>query len=137
LSYTADGDFSIDNNIAENLMRPIALGRKNWLFFGSDNGGRTAAILFTITQSAKRHGLNVFNYLKDIIARISDHPAKQLHLPHPGHLGSEIRRGTSPNAYIIPGVKNIPRPNHSVLVRSRVSSGRSWMLVILPILLKW
>jgi len=79
LSYTADGDFSIDNNIAENLMRPIALGRKNWLFFGSDNGGRTAAILFTITQSAKRHGLNVFNYLKDIIARISDHPAKQLH----------------------------------------------------------
>jgi transposase len=77
--YTTDGDFSIDNNIAENLMRPIALGRKNWLFFGSDNGGRTAAILFTITQSAKRHGLNVFNYLKDIIARISDHPANHLH----------------------------------------------------------
>ena len=77
--YTADGEFSIDNNIAENLMRPIALGRKNWLFFGSDNGGRTAAILFTINQSAKRHGLNVFNYLKDIIARISDHPANQLH----------------------------------------------------------
>jgi len=77
--YTTDGEFSIDNNIAENLMRPIALGRKNWLFFGSDNGGRTAAILFTITQSAQRHGLNVFNYLKDIIARISDHPANQLH----------------------------------------------------------
>lgn len=77
--YTQDGDFSIDNNAAERLMRPIAIGRKNWMFFGSDNGGQTAAILLTITQSAKRQGLNAFTYLKDIIARISDHPANQLH----------------------------------------------------------
>ncbi len=77
--YTADGDFAIDNNVAENLMRPIALGRKNWLFFGSDNGGKTAAILCSITQSAKRNGLNVYAYLKDVLARISDHPANQLH----------------------------------------------------------
>ena len=77
--YTEDGDFNIDNNVAEQLMRPIAVGRKNWLFFGSDNGGRTAASLMTITQSAKRHGLNAFTYLKDVIARISDHPANQLH----------------------------------------------------------
>jgi len=77
--YTEDGDFSIDNNVAERLMRPIAIGRKNWLFFGSDNGGRTAAILFTITQSAKRHDLNAYVYLRDVIARISDHPANQLH----------------------------------------------------------
>ncbi|MCP4714915.1 MAG: IS66 family transposase, partial [Deltaproteobacteria bacterium] len=76
--YTADGDFSIDNNVAENLMRPIAVGRKNWLFFGSNNGGRTAAVLFSITHSAKRCGLNVYAYLKDVIARISDHPANQL-----------------------------------------------------------
>ena len=76
--YTQDGDFNIDNNAAERLMRPIAIGRKNWLFFGSDNGGRTAAILLTLTQSAKRQGLNAFTYLKDIIARISDHPANQL-----------------------------------------------------------
>ena len=77
--YTQDGDLSIDNNVAERLMRPIAIGRKNWLFFGSDRGGRTAAILSSIAQSAKRHGLNVFTYLKDIIARISDHPANRLH----------------------------------------------------------
>ncbi len=77
--YTTDGEFSIDNNVAENLMRPIALGRKNWLFFGSDNGGKTAAILCSITQSAKRNGLNVYTYLKDVLARISDHPAKKLH----------------------------------------------------------
>jgi len=77
--YAQDGDLSIDNNVAERLMRPIAVGRKNWLFFGSDNGGRTAATLFTIAQSAKRHNVNVFTYLKDIIARISDHRANQLH----------------------------------------------------------
>lgn len=77
--YTLDGDLSIDNNVAERLMRPIAIGRKNWLFFGSDNGGRTAATLFTIAQSAKRHDLNVFTYMKDVIARISDHQANQLH----------------------------------------------------------
>ena len=77
--YTEDGDLSIDNNVAERLMRPIAVGRKNWLFFGSDDGGRTAAILFTITQSARRHGLNVFSYLKDVISRISDQSANRLY----------------------------------------------------------
>ncbi|KKL14062.1 hypothetical protein LCGC14_2519530, partial [marine sediment metagenome] len=77
--YTEDGDLAIDNNVAERQMRPIAVGRKNWLFFGSDRGGRTAAILSSIAQSAKRHNLNVYVYLRDVIARISDHPASQLH----------------------------------------------------------
>ncbi len=77
--YVTDGDFAIDNNVAERLMKPIAVGRKNWMFFGSNNGGRTAAILFSIAHSAKRHNLNAYSYLKDIIARISDHPANQLH----------------------------------------------------------
>ncbi len=76
--YTEDGDFQIDNNSAERLMKPVAIGRKNWMFFGSDKGGRTAATIFTIIQSAKRHNLNLYTYLKDIINRISDHPANKL-----------------------------------------------------------
>ncbi len=76
--YTEDGEFAIDNNVAERQMRPIAVGRKNWMFFGSDRGGRTAAILSSIAQSAKRHNLNAYLYLRDVIARISDHPANQL-----------------------------------------------------------
>ncbi len=76
--YTEDGDFQIDNNSAERLMKPVAIGRKNWMFFGSDKGGRTAATIFTIIQSAKRHNLNLYTYLKDIINRISDHPANRL-----------------------------------------------------------
>lgn len=77
--YCEDGDFNIDNNAAEQLMRPIALGRKNWLFFGSDKGGHTAAVIATIIQSAKRHGLNLYEYLKAIISQIADHPAHQIH----------------------------------------------------------
>jgi hypothetical protein len=55
---------TIDNNAAEQQIRPITLGCKNWLFFGSDKGGRTAAILFSVIQSAKRHGLNTFRYIE-------------------------------------------------------------------------
>ena len=76
--YTEDGDLSIDNNASERALRGIAVGRKNWLFAGSDNGGRTAAVLYTLVASAKRHGLDPFAYLRDVIARISDHPASQV-----------------------------------------------------------
>jgi len=76
--YTQDGDLAIDNNAAERALRGIAVGRKNWLFFGSDNGGRTAAVLFSLVASAKRHGLDPFAYLRDVIGRISDHPARRI-----------------------------------------------------------
>jgi len=68
--YTEDGDLSIDNNAAEQQMKPIAVGRKNWLFFGSDRGGRTGAILFSMTRSAKRHGLNSFAYIEYVLRRL-------------------------------------------------------------------
>jgi len=84
IRYTEDGDLSIDNNAAERLMKPIAVGRKNWLFFGSDKGGRTASVLFSMTQSAKRHGLNIFLYIEDVLARLPGQPVSKLHelLPH-------------------------------------------------------
>ena len=53
-------------------------GRVNYMFFGSDNGGRTAAVLYSLIATAKRHGLNPFAYLRDVIARISDHPFNRL-----------------------------------------------------------
>lgn len=71
--YTTDGDLNIDNNPAENAVRAIAVGRKNWLFLGSDRGGRAAAIHFSLIASAKRHGLDPFAYLKDILRRIPTH----------------------------------------------------------------
>jgi len=83
--YTTKGALDIDNNAAERAMRPVALGRKNWLFTGSDNGGKTAAVLYSLVASAKRHGLDVFAYLRDVIARISDHPSNRLEELLPDH----------------------------------------------------
>jgi transposase len=78
LRYCEDGDLEIDNNAVERSLRGVAVGRKNWLFAGSDQGGRTAATLITVLQSAKRHGLNVYEYLRDVLARMPGHPAKRL-----------------------------------------------------------
>ena len=83
--YLDDGDLSIDNNLAERNLRGIAIGRKNYLFLGSDRGGRAAAILYSLIQSAKRHDLDPFVYLRDLLLRIPTHPNKDIHrlLPDP------------------------------------------------------
>jgi len=82
LSYfLSDGAAEIDNNIAENAVRPLAIGRKNWLFLGSDQGGRRLAILYTLVESYHRNNVNPWHYLKDVLVRISHQPPGQL-LPH-------------------------------------------------------
>jgi transposase len=68
--YLEQGSLAIDNNAAENALRGIALGRKNWLFCGSDRGGRAAAIHFSLLASCKRHNLDPFAYLRDILIRL-------------------------------------------------------------------
>ena len=76
--YTTDPDLAIDNNKAEQAVRAIALGRKNWLFFGSDAGGRAAAVHFSLIASARRHGLDPYAYLRDLLQRIPTHPNRQI-----------------------------------------------------------
>ena len=76
--YTTDGELAIDNNASENALRRVALGRKNWLFCGSDNGGHTAAILFSLIATCQRHKIDPFAYLRDVLTRIAAHPFKQL-----------------------------------------------------------
>jgi len=76
--YCQDGDLEIDNNGAERSLRGVAVGRKNWTFFGSDNGGRTAAILTSFIASCKRLGVNPHTYLRDVFSRISDHKQTRL-----------------------------------------------------------
>jgi transposase len=72
------GYLSIDNNAAERAIRPLTIGRKNYLFVGSDAGGRTAAVLYSLVASAKRHGLDPFVYLRDVLATIGATPVSQL-----------------------------------------------------------
>ena len=76
LRYT--GDLEIDNNGAERSLRPIVVGRHNWLFYGSDKGGRTGAILSSLIASCKRLRVEPFAYLRDLFMRISTHPHHRL-----------------------------------------------------------
>ena len=59
------------NNVIERLLRPVAIGRKNYLFFGSEHGGQTAATLYTLVQSARRNCVDVWPYLTDVLRRIA------------------------------------------------------------------
>lgn len=68
--YTEDGHLDIDNNEGENALRGLCLGRKNWLFLGSDRGGRAAAVHFSLLASCKRHGLDPWAYYRDILTRL-------------------------------------------------------------------
>lgn len=76
--YVTDGRLEIDNNLMENLIRPIALGRKNYLFAGSHEGAKRAAIIYSLVGTAKQHNVEPFAYLKDILSRIADHPYAKL-----------------------------------------------------------
>jgi hypothetical protein len=76
--YAADGRLAIDNNAAENALRRVAIGRKNWLFCGSDHGGHTAAILFSLIATCQRHKVEPFAYLRDVLTRIAATPISQL-----------------------------------------------------------
>ena len=68
--FTTDGNIPIDNNRTERTLRAQAVGRKNWMFLGSDNGGRTAAVLYSLVASAKRHHLDPQAYLTDVLRRL-------------------------------------------------------------------
>ena len=77
--FVIDGRLEADNNIAENAMRGIALGRKNYLFCGSDTGGDRAASIYTLVQTAKLNGVNPEAYLKNILTKIADgHPINRI-----------------------------------------------------------
>jgi len=76
--YIEDGLLSIDNNLAERTLRMVAIGRKNWLFVGHDNGGHRAAVIYSLVASCKLCGIDPFAYLRDILARISTHPANRI-----------------------------------------------------------
>jgi len=74
LVYIDDGAIEIDNNPIEREIRPIALGRKNYLFAGSDAGGERAARLYSLLNTAKLNGLDPEKYLTHVLSRIADHP---------------------------------------------------------------
>jgi len=78
LRYVNDGRIEIDNNAAERALRTVALGRKNYLFAGSDAGGERAAAIYSLIGSAKLNGLDPEAYLRNVLSRIADHPINRI-----------------------------------------------------------
>jgi hypothetical protein len=72
------GELSIENDLAERMLRAQALGRPNRTFFGGDRGGRTAAVLISLTGTCKALGVEPLAYLRDVLDRISAHPANRI-----------------------------------------------------------
>jgi transposase len=79
LRYIDDGRIELDNNSAERALRAVALGRKNYLFAGSDSGGDRAAAMYTLIGTAKLNGLDPEAYLRTVLTRIADHPIHLIH----------------------------------------------------------
>ena len=91
--YLDDGTLEISNNAAERSIRPLALGRKNYLFAGSDAGGERAAAVYTLVETAKLNGLDPEAYFREVLDRIADHPINRIGelLPWNIAIGSPVR----------------------------------------------
>jgi transposase len=88
--YRDDGRLEIDNNAAERALRAVALGRKNWLFAGSDDGGERAAAIYTLIGTAKLNDLDPESYLRHVLERIPDHPINKIDALLPWNVAAEM-----------------------------------------------
>lgn len=84
--YCDDGHIEIDNNAAERALRTVALGRKNYLFAGSDRGGEHAAAIYSLLGSAKLNGIDPEAYMTAVLHRIADHPINRIEALLPWNL---------------------------------------------------
>jgi len=89
--YTEDGHLEIDNSAAERALRAVALGRKNYLFAGSDAGGDRAAAMYSLIGSAKLNGLDPELYLRNVLAQIADHPISRIEKLLPWNLAPSLQ----------------------------------------------
>jgi hypothetical protein len=93
--YVDDGLLEIDNSAAERALRAIALGRKNYLFCGSNSGGIRAAAIYSLVGSAKLNGLDPERYLREVLTRIAEHPVNQIDDLLPWNLATEVTTAVS------------------------------------------
>jgi transposase len=84
MTYTTNGKLNIDNNPVENAIRPVAIGRKNYLFAGSHEAAQRSAMLYSLLGTCKLHGINPTEWMNNVLTRIATHPINQIHLllPH-------------------------------------------------------
>ncbi len=106
IQYVRDGELRIDNNHTEREMKYVAMGKKAWLFFGSDQGGKNDAIVSSIISTCRRHGVEPWGYLTDVIERLAKNPGKNLEelLPY-----NWTAKGPVPQAAEIAVSKDAPK----------------------------
>jgi transposase len=90
--YTQDGRLEIDNNIAERSVRGVGVGRKNYLFFGSDTGGARAAIIYSLIETCKLNHIDPQRYLQYVLERIADHPINRIEELLPWNLIEQLQQ---------------------------------------------
>ena len=88
--YVDDGLLEIDNSAAERALRAVALGRKNYLFCGSDSGGRRAAAIYSLLGTAKLNGFDPELYLHRVLSRIAEHPIRSIEQLLPWNLATSL-----------------------------------------------
>jgi len=93
-TFLLDGRVPLDNNSCERSIRPIAVGRKNWLFAGSRRGGEAAAIVYSLIESCRRAGVDPWEYLRDVLVRVATHPASRVEELIPARW-AQLRRATA------------------------------------------
>jgi hypothetical protein len=106
--FLDDGRLKLDNNGAENQLRVVAVGRKNWLFAGSMEGARRAAILYSLAQSCKLASVDPFAYFRDVLLRVATHPASRIAELAPKawtQLHAASRAARSPRQRLLPQVR--------------------------------
>jgi transposase len=95
MRYCDDGRLEIDNNAAERSLRAVALGRKNYLFAGSDRGGDSAAVLYSLIGTAKLNGIDPEGYLRNVLSRIAEHPINSIKELLPWNVAAELDQHSS------------------------------------------
>jgi hypothetical protein len=91
MRFCGDGGIEIDNNAAERALRVVALGRKNFLFAGSDGGGESAAAIYSLLGTAKLNGIDPESYLRNVLSRIADHPINHIEELLPWNVAASLQ----------------------------------------------
>lgn len=96
--YRDDGRLEVDNSAAERALRGVALGRKNWLFAGSDAGGQRAAAIYSLIETCKLNAIDPEAYLRHVLSIIADHPINRVAELLPWNVSDNLGSGTTPVA---------------------------------------
>jgi len=101
-NYLLDGDLRIDNNLAEQEMKRVAINRKNWLFFGSDRGGEDAEVFMSLISTCRRHNVEPWSYLRDVIEILTKHPDTDLDSLLPNNWKKDSTSGEITSSQVTP-----------------------------------